>query len=133
MLTGAHVSKTHSPEGVITYAVLNLLSGVYLIFFPKKVIRILLNEKLIEESDETANNTDFKKVGAILIKVFGVFVFYQFMHSLVTAYNLAAGNWSPGDTQASAFVIHAAFNFGLSYLLMFKTSSIIEVIFKDVE
>ena len=133
MLGKAYHPKSHSLESIILYGVLNLFTGVYLVFSPKKIIRILLNDKHLEETDEKTKSTDFKNIGILFLKLFGVYLFYQFMYCSVTAYNVAAGNWTPGETEASAYVIQAIFHLGVSLFLIFRTRIFSEIIFQDVE
>jgi hypothetical protein len=132
ILAGLYYPRNYTSQGMAFLAILNLMTGIYLIFYPKKIMRIILNDKHLEEADEASKNSDFKKLGFVALKLFGVFLFYKFMYYMVTAFNVATGNWMPSYTDATAFVIQAVLHLGVGLFLMFQTRIVAEVIFRDI-
>jgi len=130
--SGLGTRKGVSAEVFALHGLVSLFTGIYLLFKTDKIISGYLKDSFFATTDSPTGESEAKYLFTLSLKAFGLYFFYEFMHNLVTGYNLAAGNWTPGDTTASAYVIQAIFHLMISLWFIFKTVSIVDFACRDV-
>ena len=131
VISGLSPRKGISAEVFALHGLVSLFSGLYLLLNTRKIIYKFLKDSFLTETDSPTSESEAKYLFALSLKTFGLYLFYEFMHNLVTGYNVAAENWTPGDTSASAYVIQAIFHLVISLLFLFRTQLIIEFVLRD--
>ena len=132
-VSGLGSRKGVAPEAFALHGLVNLISGLYLLLNTRKIVYGYLNDAFLTETENPVGETEAKYLFALSLKSFGLYFFYEFMQNLVTGYNIAASNWTPGDTTASAFVIQAIFHLLVSLWFIFKTKPIIDFVCRDTQ
>ena len=128
LLIGYHELPNHTLEGTVLHALLDLMAGSYLLFFPKNVARVIANDG--HDSMEFGNDATYRNILEIGVKLIGAYLFYLFMYYTVTALNVAMGNYTPGNVETAGFALQAVFHLLVSLLFMFRTGQLLEIILK---
>lgn len=125
LLIGYGELRSHALEGVVLHGILDMMAGFYLVFFPKKVLTLITRDGTGSETIDFEENKSYSLIFEVGLKLFGVYLFYQFMFYMVTVANVAIGTYAPGNVESAGYFVQAVFHLLSSLLLLFKTKPVV--------
>ncbi|MDB5051561.1 MAG: hypothetical protein JWO30_4632 [Fibrobacteres bacterium] len=131
LLVGYGELRQHSLEGVVLHGLLDLFTGIYLTFYPAGILNLILKDGFVGGDDQLGNDPEYAKLLGIGIKLFGIHIFGQFLYYTVTTFNVMAGFYTPGKTEAAGFCVQAVFHLLLALALLTRTRELVAIMIRS--